>query len=97
MKHLRVLSIITLVPFTVLTGLAIYNDGLLEIFATQFATYGGAQVLIDLVIACMFFLAWMIPHARSSGRNPWFYVAVTLIAGSYGPLLYFALAPPAEA
>lgn len=91
MKKLRAVSIAVLLPFTALSVWALVVNGPLGIFAHQFATPGGTQVFVDLVIACMFFVAWMFPNARETGRNPWGYLALTLAAGSFGPLLYFAL------
>ena len=49
-------------------------------------------MLLDLVIACLLISSWMVIDARANGRNPWPYVAITLAAGSFGPLLYLLLA-----
>lgn len=59
----------------------------------QAAMANGAtwQVLIDLVIACLLLCSWMVLDGRRQGRNPWPFVALTLAAGSFGPLLYLLL------
>ncbi len=94
MKHLRMLSIVLLVPFTALTGYALYDIGFMGVFEHQFSNSGGLQVWIDLAIAVTLILFWLVPNAKRTGRNPWPYVIITMIAGSFGPLLYFALAKP---
>ena len=93
MKMLRNAAIITLIPFTLLTVYAVMDVGLDGIFAYQMASAAGIQVLVDLVIACAIFLVWMFQDARKHGRTPWGYLIVTLLAGSFGPLLYLALTP----
>jgi hypothetical protein len=48
----------------------------------------GAQVLLDLVIACSLFLGWMRRDARAHGL-PWVpYFVMTLFVGSIGCLSY---------
>ena len=43
---------------------------------------------MDLVIACLLVLTWLIPEAKRNGNNPWPWVVITLFLGSFGPLLY---------
>ena len=71
---------------------AMYEVGYFGIWTAGFANAGSLQVLLDLVIACLLISSWMVIDARASGRNPWPYVAITLAAGSIGPLLYLLLA-----
>lgn len=92
MRGARILSFIILVPFTALTLYALYDVGFVGLLKYQAAQSGGIQVFADLSIALLFFVLWMVPHARHTGRNPWPYIVMTLVLGSYGPLLYFALA-----
>jgi hypothetical protein len=84
----RLLLIIILFGFSVLSALALWHHGYWGIIAPQFQTYGARQVLADLVIALGLFSTWMWRDARTSGRNPWPWIALTLIAGSFGPLIY---------
>ncbi|EAQ97625.2 hypothetical protein [Congregibacter litoralis] len=85
----RIFSLIILVPFAILTGWSLMNGGISGILATH-KTPGGLQVFVDLVIALILLLSFLVPHARARGRNPWIWVALTLVLGSFGPLLYLA-------
>ena len=85
----RLLSIVILVPFAVLTVWSLMEVGIWGILATH-ETPVGLQVFVDLVIALVLLLTFLVPHARAAGRNPWPWVAATLLLGSFGPLLYLA-------
>jgi hypothetical protein len=84
----KLVILVILFLFSILTGFAVWEDGMIGIFLGQFKTFGGAQVLIDLMIALSFILVWMWFDTKKTGAMflPWF--LITLIAGSYGPLLY---------
>lgn len=84
----RIVLLITLIAFLVLTALAILQHGYLGIFTQQFQSYGGAQVLVDLVIALSLFLIWMWNDAKSAGRNPLPWLLLVLTTGSIGALIY---------
>ena len=92
MNH-RSLAIVLIVPFAALTIWALMNGGLSGIFSFH-QSPGGWQVFIDLVIALLLLLTFLVPHARAHGRNPWPWVAMTLAMGSFGPLLYLATGRP---
>lgn len=99
MDNKKLLAIIILIPFTLLTAYAVVEVGYIGIFEYQLHSPAGWQVITDLVIACVLLLTWLIPEARRAGRNPWPWVALTLVAGSFGPLLYLAFgsSEPAKA
>ena len=84
----RIVLIITLIAFLVLTTLAVLQHGYAGIFMQQFQSFGGAQVLVDLVIALTLFLIWMWNDAKAAGRNPLPWVFLTLALGSIGALIY---------
>lgn len=84
----RTLLIVTLALFGALTAAALAQHGYFGIFALHFQTYGGMQVLADLVIALTLVLIWMWRDARATGRNVWPWLLATLALGSFGPLLY---------
>lgn len=62
--------------------------GYLGIWQAGVANPGALQVLLDLVIVCALASAWMLVDARERGLAAWPFVAITLAAGSFGPLLY---------
>ena len=66
--------------------------GYIGIFYYHRHSPAGWQVFADLVIALLLVLLWLVPHAKESGRNPWPWVVLTLLLGSFGPLLYLVLA-----
>ena len=84
----RLLAIVLLIPFTLLTIYAVVEVGYFGIFDYHRHSPAGWQVITDLVIALVLVLTWLIPEAKRAGRNPWPWVAITLVAGSFGPLLY---------
>ena len=92
----RIVLLATLAAFGVLTALALRAHGYWGILAPHFQTYGAAQVFVDLVIALALFAVWMWRDARVQGRNPWPWLALTLAAGSFGPLLYLLSAKSAQ-
>lgn len=88
---IRTLAIALLIPFLVLTAYAVQQVGYIGIFDYHRHSPAGWQVFVDLVIALVLVLTWLIPQAKKNGRNPWPWVALTLVAGSIGPLLYLAV------
>src|SRR5262245_29054899 len=88
----RMLSLVAvLVAFAALTVLALQEVGYVGLVAPLLQSWGGGQVLADLVIALWLACLWMISDARSRGISPWPFVAVTLLAGSFGVLGYLLL------
>jgi hypothetical protein len=91
----RVLLTITLLAFGALSAEAMWQHGYWGILAPHFESFGGAQVLVDLVIALTLVMVWMWKDAQASGRNVWPWIVFTLVAGSFGPLLYLLTRPAA--
>jgi hypothetical protein len=84
----RILLIITLVLFSILSAIAMWQHGYWGIIAPHFQTSGGAQVFTDLVIALTLAMVWILRDAKATGRNAWPWIVFTLLAGSFGPLIY---------
>tara|TARA_R110002073_G_scaffold41891_4_gene118019 strand:- start:855 stop:1127 length:273 start_codon:yes stop_codon:yes gene_type:complete len=78
----------TLLLFLALTAVALFNHGYWGIFEPHLQSFGAAQVFVDLVIALSLFMVWMWQDAKQLGRNPWPWIAGTLVTGSIAPLLY---------
>jgi hypothetical protein len=83
----RLLAAVLLLPFSALTAWALMNGGIRGILSFH-QSPGGWQVFADLVVSLLLLLSFLVPHARSRGRNPWPWVVLTLLFGSFGPLLY---------
>jgi uncharacterized membrane protein YqjE len=80
--------LVVLVLFGALTAVALLDVGYLGIIAPHFRSWGAAQVFADLVILAVLACVWMVADGRARGINPWPFVAVTLLAGSFGVLFY---------
>lgn len=74
--------------FGTLTTIALIDVGPWGIIEPHFKSWGAAQVFWDLVIVAALAIIWMVRDARSRGANPWPFVVLTLVAGSFGPLLF---------
>lgn len=90
----RGLIVIVLVLFGGLSSLALWYQGYWGIIQPHFQSFGGGQVLADLVISLTLVMVWMWGDARRTGRNPWPYIVATLLLGSFGPLIYLLLRRP---
>lgn len=84
----RIILWMVLIVFGVLTVAAVTHYSAIGILQHQLANFAGMQVLADLAIALAFFLVWMWQDAKKRGVSPWPWIAITLVAGSFGPLLY---------
>jgi Terpene cyclase DEP1 len=87
----RMMLISTLALFSTLSVIALYDVGYWGIVAPHFQSFGAGQVFADLVIALTLVVIWMWRDAKSRGRSPWSWIALTLVAGSIGPLVYLLL------
>jgi hypothetical protein len=77
--------------FALLTALALLDVGYFGILKPHFLTWGAGQVFADLVIALTLACIWMVNDARARGMSAWPFIAVTLVAGSFGPLAYLVV------
>lgn len=88
----RSLLTIVLALFGALSAVALWHHGYWGLFEPHFKTVGAGQVLADLVIAVTLAMVWMWHNAKATGRNVWPWLALSLVAGSFGPLLYLLTA-----
>ncbi len=84
----RIIAILILVPFSILTIAAVAADGADGFAAAITLNLTALQIWLDLVIAMVFWCFWVMRDAREAGRNgiPW--VISGLIVGAFAPLLY---------
>jgi hypothetical protein len=74
--------------FGALTTLALMDVGYFGIIEPHFRSWGEAQVLADLVILAVLACIWMSNDARDRALPAWPFILITVVAGSFGPLLY---------
>jgi hypothetical protein len=86
MRRLFIAFII--LDFALLTGYALEQHGYWGIIAYHLPSSAGWQVIADLVISCVIIARWIFADARRNGRNPWPYLLLMLVLGSFGPLFY---------
>ncbi len=88
----RVMTLLAvIVSFGVLSALALMDVGYLGIIEPHFRSWGGGQVFADLVILAILACIWMWNDARDHGLQAWPFIILTLVAGSFGPLLYLVM------
>jgi hypothetical protein len=79
---------VVIVLFGVLSTVAILEVGYIGLIEPHLKSWGASQILVDLVIMGLLACIWMVTDARERGLNPWPYVVLTLVGGSFGPLVY---------
>jgi hypothetical protein len=77
--------------FGALSAVALMDVGYFGIIEPHFQSWGAGQVFADLAILAVLACFWMVADGRVRGINPWPFVAVTLVAGSFGPLFYLVV------
>ena len=82
---LVVICLATLVP---ITGVALWPHGAAGVFASIVRSSASLQIYVDLFVLCLLAIAWMRRDSRETGRRFWPWAILTLVAGSFGPLLY---------
>jgi hypothetical protein len=86
---LRLFSVLTVfAAFTIYTSIVVMNHGYTGFIELALTGGWGAQVFIDLCIALLLFMIWMVPDARERGIPFVPYVLLILTTGSVGALAY---------
>ena len=88
---LRWVGLVVLVPFAVLTGVAISVDGSSGFSNAITLNLLSFQIWLDLVIAMLFWAAWLLVDAKAHGRWPWVWLIAAFAFGAFVPLLYMIL------
>lgn len=70
-----------------------WQIGYFGIWQAAMANAGTWQLLLDFVILSGLAVVWMVRDAQRTGRTVWPFAAITVAAGSFGPLLYLLLKP----
>jgi len=86
-----VVLVAVIAAFGVLTTLALMDVGYFGILQPHFRSWGGAQVFTDLAILCILACIWMVNDPGRRGLPVWPFLAITLVMGSFGPLLYLVV------
>lgn len=74
--------------FGALSTVALWDVGYWGIIEPHFKSWGAAQVFFDLVIVAVLACVWMVHDGKKRGLNPWPFVGITLLLGSFGLLGY---------
>ncbi len=90
MKGLRILAALVLIDFLILTGYTISQFGPVGWVAPLMDNAATIQVTVDLVLALVVALGFVVKDAREKGVNPIPFVVLTLFSGSVGLLAYVA-------
>jgi len=77
-----------LFDFSVLNAAVLYQYGYSGFVALATANLATIAILVDLTIALSLVVVWMWNDARDRGISPLPYLAVTMVLGSIGPLIY---------
>jgi hypothetical protein len=86
---LRLFSVLAvLIAFTAYTAVVVAEHGYTGFIQLALTGGWGAQMFIDLCIALVLFLIWMIPDARDRDLPVVPYVVAILTTGSIGALAY---------
>lgn len=89
MSSKQIAILVVLVLFGALTCVPLYEYGYFGIFDLLRANSATIQVSVDLVIALTLLCILIWSDARQRGIAPLPFVVLTVLTGSFGPLLYF--------
>ena len=76
------------------TAVVVFEHGYTGFITVALAEDWAAQLFVDLVIALLLFMTWMVADTKKRGVAFWPWLVLTLFTGSIGPLLYLSLRDP---
>ena len=88
MNWRQTLILTVIVLFGAYSLVPVYQFGYGGVFRESFANSATTQVSLDLIIALSLICTWMWADARQNGWSPIPFIIITVVAGSFGPLLY---------
>ena len=91
MSNRLIVLLLVIAGFGVLTTRALMDAGYIGVFLSSFTSWSGTQIFFDLVILGVLACIWMTNDARERGLSAWPFILITLLAGSFGPLLYLVM------
>jgi hypothetical protein len=91
MPKQRIIPLIAFIAFAVWTTFLTHDYNYMSFFEPVLSSRPGIQVLTDLSIAMIMILVWIFYDAQKSQRRFWPYLIITIVFGSFGPLLYLIL------
>ena len=84
------LAVAALLAFTGFTLWVCLQHGVLGFVPLVRGEPWGLQMMLDLIIALVVALRWVISDARRRGHSPWPFAVATVLLGSIGVLAYLA-------
>jgi hypothetical protein len=88
MQYSKPILTAVLIAFSIQGVYVLYQVGYWNIWIHNLNHLAGQQVFADLLISLSLVVVWMWHDAKTTGRNVWPWIALTLTAGSFGPLIY---------
>lgn len=85
-KALALLTI--LVSFVAYTVYVVADNGYLQFVSSAMTDLYTIQITLDLVIALLLVVSWMVVDARKRGVTVWPFIVATCFLGSISPLVY---------
>ncbi|MEK7482764.1 MAG: hypothetical protein AABZ60_00375, partial [Planctomycetota bacterium] len=80
-KRLLVLLFL-FVPFSIISGIAVYQQGYFELWKLAFFNLGTFQIFCDLTVACTLIFSWMIRDANARGKQAWPWLILIILSGT---------------
>ena len=81
------------VAFFAFSAWTVQQEGLAAVLGLVLAHYWTSQIALDLVLSAGFVMAWIYHDAPRVGRNPWPWLAATVVCGSLAWMVYLLLRP----
>jgi len=98
MNAKKILLLVVLADFLAVSIWGMEKVGYVGLFTTLLASPAAIVGSVDLVIALSLIAVWMVRDARAQGISALPFLALTVLFGSVGPVLYLIRRPePASA